>query len=236
MVFHILTLFPELIKAAALTSITGRAVRQELVGLDIIDIRDFSINRYGSVDDYPYGGGAGMLMMCEPVFNAVAMAKKRVTGNKETRVLYPTPQGRIFDQSMAHELSGEEELIIVCGHYEGVDERVIEEVVTDPVSIGDYVLTGGELPAAVIMDAVSRLIPGVLHNGSSADTESFENGLLEYPQYTRPEIWHGKEVPPVLLSGDHGKVERWRFHESLKRTGERRPELLRKWLKERGIW
>ncbi len=161
MVFHILTLFPELIKAAAGCSITGRAIRQGTVELDIIDIRDFSINRYGSVDDYPYGGGAGMLMMCEPIYRACERAKQRAKGDGSVRVVYPTPQGRVFDQAMAHELSKEEELIFVCGHYEGVDERVLEEIVTDPVSIGDYVLTGGELPAAVMMDAVSRLIPGV---------------------------------------------------------------------------
>ncbi len=236
MVFHVLTLFPALIDSAMRCSITGRAIGQGIVSLDIVDIRDFSINRYGSVDDYPYGGGAGMLMMCEPVFGAYSLAAGRVEQGRPVRVIYPTPQGKVFDQAMARELAAEEELIFLCGHYEGVDERVIEEIVTDPVSIGDYVLTGGELPSVVMMDAVSRLLPGVLHNAGSAESESFENGLLEYPQYTRPEEWHGKRVPEVLLSGDHGKVERWRFHESLMRTRERRGDLLRKWLEERGLW
>ena len=176
------------------------------------------------VDDYPYGGGAGLVMQPEPVYRAYKDLEKDM--KKKPRVVYLTPQGTTFHQEMAKELAKEEELVFLCGHYEGIDERVLEEIVTDYVSIGDYVLTGGELPAMVIVDAVSRLIPGVLHNDTSAEFESFQDNLLEYPHYTRPEIWHDKQVPPILLSGHHANVEKWRREQSLKRTLERRPDLI----------
>ena len=228
--FHVLTLFPEMIEQGLGTSITGRAMQKGLVTLNAVNIRDYAANKHRKVDDYTYGGGAGMLMQAQPVYDA-CMAVQNGLG-KPARVVYMTPQGSIFTQSKARELAQEEDLIILCGHYEGIDERVLEEIVTDEISIGDYVLTGGELPAMVVIDTVSRLIPGVLGNGVSADTDSFMNGLLEYPQYSRPAVWHGKEVPPVLLSGDHARVEEWRFEESLAITRERRPDLYEKFVME----
>ena len=194
------------------------------MSLETINIRDFSVNKHNRVDDYPYGGGAGMVMQAEPVYLAYESVAKRTGGTP--RVLYMSPQGRVFDQRMAEELAREDELVFLCGHYEGIDERVLQEIVTDEVSIGDYVLTGGELPALVIMDAVSRLLEGVLHNEESAQFDSFHDNLLEYPQYSRPEEWRGRTVPPVLLSGHHANVERWRREQSLIRTRERRPDLL----------
>ncbi|MBR5376516.1 MAG: tRNA (guanosine(37)-N1)-methyltransferase TrmD [Lachnospiraceae bacterium] len=233
--FEVLTLFPELIKDAFMTGITGRAVANGLITLDTVDIREFAVNDYGSVDDYTYGGGAGMLMMCEPVYEAFLEAKKRL-GGADCRVLHLTPAGRLFDEDLAKELSKEEDLIFLCGHYEGIDERVIGEIVTDNISIGDYVLTGGELPALVVMDAVARLIPGVLGNDESAEDESFGGGLLEYPQYTRPPKWHDREVPKILLSGDHKKIEQYRMREARRRTKEIRPELYGEYIKKRGIF
>ncbi len=228
--FHVLTLFPEMIEQGLGTSITGRAMQKGLVSLNAVNIRDYAANKHRKVDDYTYGGGAGMLMQAQPVYDA-CMAVQSGLG-KPARVVYMTPQGSIFTQSKARELAQEEDLIILCGHYEGIDERVLEEIVTDEISIGDYVLTGGELPAMVVIDTVSRLIPGVLGNGVSADTDSFMNGLLEYPQYSRPEVWMGKAVPAVLLSGDHAKVDRWRKEQSLQRTKERRPDLYEKYMEE----
>lgn len=224
MKYYVLTLFPDMIRNGFQTSITGRAVEKGLLSLDTVNIRDFSVNRHNRVDDYPYGGGAGMVMQAEPVYLACRSVTEKL--QKKPRVLYMSPQGRVFDQQMAGELAKEEELIFLCGHYEGIDERVLEEIVTDEVSIGDYVLTGGELPALVIMDAVSRLLDGVLHNDESAEFDSFHDNLLEYPQYSRPEQWRGKQVPPILLSGHHANVERWRREQSLLRTKERRPDLL----------
>ena len=228
--FHVLTLFPEMIVQGLGTSITGRAMQKGLVSLNAVNIRDFADNKHRKVDDYTYGGGAGMLMQAQPVYDACMAVQN--TLDSPARVVYMTPQGSIFTQKKAQELAQEEDLIILCGHYEGIDERVLEEVVTDEISIGDYVLTGGELPAMVVSDTISRLIPGVLGNGVSADTDSFMNGLLEYPQYSRPEIWRGKQVPPILLSGDHAKVDRWRREQSLERTRTRRPDLYRKYMEE----
>ena len=284
--FHILTLFPEMVSNGLNTSIIGRAVSAGLLSIEAVNIRDFAFNKHQSVDDYPYGGGAGMLMQAEPVYLAyesvaekirqrtaaaeetsdaageaaalseemadaageaaalsekMADAAKEAKSGKKPRVVYLSPQGSVFDQKMAEELAQEEDLILLCGHYEGIDERVLEEIVTDYVSIGDYVLTGGELPAMVMVDAISRLVPGVLHNDVSAEFESFQDNLLEYPQYSRPEEWHGKKVPPVLLSGHHANIEKWRREQSILRTYERRPDLLekaeltgkeRKWLEE----
>lgn len=231
--FHILTLFPEMVMNGLNTSIIGRAVNAGLLSIEAVNIRDYAFNKHQSVDDYPYGGGAGMLMQAEPVYlahEAVAekICSRRPSGQSRPRTVYLSPQGDVFDQKMAEELAQEEDLILLCGHYEGIDERVLEEVVTDYVSIGDYVLTGGELPAMVMVDAISRLVPGVLHNDVSAEFESFQDNLLEYPQYSRPEEWHGKKVPSVLLSGHHANIEKWRREQSIIRTYERRPDLLEK--------
>ena len=259
--FHILTLFPEMIEQGLNTSITGRAISNGLLSIEAVNIRDYAFNKHQSVDDYPYGGGAGMLMQAEPVYLAYEAVRKKiaerkpaeaeteteepaeaeqleekpVTGSEEEpvkekklRVVYLSPQGDVFSQGMAEELAKEEDLVLLCGHYEGIDERVLEEIVTDYVSIGDYVLTGGELAAMVMVDAISRLVPGVLHNNVSAEFESFQDNLLEYPQYSRPEEWHGKKVPPVLMSGHHANIEKWRREQSILRTYERRPDLLEK--------
>ena len=208
------------------TSIIGRAMANELLTIEAVNIRDFAENKHNRVDDYTYGGGAGMLIQAGPVYGAYRSVAEKA--KSKPRVIYLSPQGQTFSQSMAEEFAQEEELIFLCGHYEGIDERVLEEIVTDYVSIGDYVLTGGELPAMVMIDAVSRLIPGVLHNDTSAEFESFQDNLLEYPQYTRPEEWHGKKVPEILLSGHHANIEKWRREQSVIRTAERRPDLLEK--------
>lgn len=256
--FHILTLFPEMVMDGLNTSIIGRAVSAGRLSIEAVNIRDYAFNKHQSVDDYPYGGGAGMLMQAEPVYLAYKAVAEKICGTgeniqeasdvygeeresagqeqnirqisekKRLRVVYLSPQGEVFNQKMAEELAREEDLILLCGHYEGIDERVLEEIVTDYVSIGDYVLTGGELPAMVMVDAISRLVPGVLHNDVSAEFESFQDNLLEYPQYSRPEEWHGKKVPPVLLSGHHANIEKWRREQSIIRTYERRPDLLEK--------
>ena len=224
--FHILTLFPDMVMQGLGTSIIGRAVNNGLLSIEAVNIRDYAFNKHQSVDDYPYGGGAGMLMQAEPVYQAYEAIAEKV--KKKPRVVYLSPQGATFSQTMAEELAKEEELVLLCGHYEGIDERVLEEIVTDYVSIGDYVLTGGELPAMVMVDAISRMVPGVLTNDESGSTESFEGDLLEYPQYSRPEEWMGKKVPPILLSGDHKKVDEWRREQAILRTIERRPDLLKK--------
>lgn len=224
MKYHVLTLFPEMIEQGMNTSITGRAIENNRISLNAVNIRDFSDNKHMKVDDYPYGGGAGMVMQAEPIYRAYESLTAQC--EKTPRVVFLTPQGKVFNQTIAEELAKEEELIFLCGHYEGIDERVIETIVTDNISIGDYVLTGGELAAMVVMDAVSRLVPGVLNNDVSAQTESFYDNLLEYPQYSRPEVWRGKKVPEVLLSGHHKNIETWRKEQSIKRTLERRPDLL----------
>lgn len=224
--FHILTLFPEMVMDGLSTSIIGRAMSKELLSIEAINIRDFAENKHNRVDDYTYGGGAGMLMQAGPVFGAYQSVVQKT--KCKPRVIYLSPQGQTFSQTMAEDFAKEEELVFLCGHYEGIDERVLEEIVTDYVSIGDYVLTGGELPAMVMIDAISRLIPGVLHNDVSAEFESFQDNLLEYPQYTRPEEWHGKKVPEILLSGHHANVEKWRREQSIIRTAQRRPDLLEK--------
>jgi tRNA (guanine37-N1)-methyltransferase len=211
------------------TSITGRAIEKGVLSVEAIDIRDFSTNKHMKADDYPYGGGAGMVMQAEPVCRAYESVTEK-TGNRP-RVVYMTPQGETFTQQKAKEFSGEEDLVILCGHYEGIDERALEEIVTDYVSIGDYVLTGGELPAMVVIDAVSRLLDGVLNNQESAEFESFHNHLLEYPQYTRPEEFRGRKVPEVLLSGHHKNVADWRLEQSIERTKKMRPDLYEKYKK-----
>lgn len=228
--FHILTLFPEMVMQGLNTSIIGKAMERGHISIEAVNIRDYTLDKHGKVDDYTYGGGAGMLMQAQPVYDAYRSIADRIGQERARRVIYVTPQGRTFHQEMAKELAQESDLIFLCGHYEGIDERVLEEIVTDEVSIGDYVLTGGELPAMVMIDAIARLVPGVLHNGESAQTESFGDGLLEYPQYSRPEIWHEKRVPEILLSGDHAKVDAWRLEQSLVRTRERRPDLYEKYM------
>ena len=205
------------------TSIIGNAVEQNLIEINVINIRDFTKDRHKKVDDYPYGGGAGMVMQAQPIYDAYQSIAEKAKG---ARVVYMTPQGRPFTQRIAEELSKEENLVFLCGHYEGIDERIIEEIVTDEISLGDFVLTGGELAAITIIDAVSRLVPGVLGKEDSFADESFSDGLLEYPQYTRPPVFHGKEVPEILLSGHHANIAKWRREQSLIRTVKKRPDLL----------
>lgn len=224
--FHVLTLFPEMIEQGMNTSIIGRAISGGYLTVSALNIRDFAFNKHQKVDDYPYGGGAGMLMQAEPVYLAYKAVEDKI--GYKPRVIYLTPQGKVFHQEMAKEFAKEKDLVFLCGHYEGIDERVLEEIVTDYVSIGDYVLTGGELPAMVMMDSVSRMVPGVLSNQESGETESFSGGLLEYPQYSRPEEWHGRKVPPVLLSGHHANIGAWRREQSILRTVKQRPDLLKK--------
>lgn len=225
--FYIMTLFPDMVKDGLNTSIIGRAMEKGLLSIDAVNIRDYAFNKHHSVDDYPYGGGAGMLMQAEPVYQTYKAIEEK-TGKKSLRVVYLSPQGKTFNQKMAEEFAKEDDLVFLCGHYEGIDERVLEEIVTDYVSIGDYVLTGGELPAMIMVDTISRLIPGVLHNDVSAEFESFQDNLLEYPQYSRPEVWHEKQVPPVLMSGHHANIEKWRREQSVIRTALNRPDLLEK--------
>ncbi len=235
----VLTLFPEMFEGVFHSSILGKAQEKGLVSLNTLNFRDYSSNKHSTVDDYPYGGGGGMVLKAEPIFGAVESLTEGL--NAKPRIILMCPQGEPFTQSKAEELAGEQHLIFICGHYEGYDERIREHLVTDELSIGDYVLTGGELPAMVIIDSVTRLLPGVLGNETSAVTDSFSTGLLEYPQYTRPASFRGWEVPPVLISGHHGHIELWRRQQSLLRTLRRRPELLeqveltakeRSWLKE----
>lgn len=245
--FHILTLFPEMVMQGLHTSILGRAAERGHISIEAVNIRDYTQDKHGKVDDYTYGGGAGMLMQAQPVYDAwqavadrIALRQRAERASddhcimpvRRTRVIYVTPQGATFHQKMARDMAQEEDLIFLCGHYEGIDERVLEEIVTDEVSIGDYVLTGGELPAMVMIDAIARLVPGVLHNTDSAVTESFHGGLLEYPQYSRPEIWHDRRVPAILLSGDHAKVDAWRLEQSIERTRVRRPDLYEMYCRE----
>ena len=222
--FHVLTLFPELIEQYMKTSIMGRAQKNGYITADTVQIREYSLNPHRNADDYPYGGGAGMVMQAQPLYDAWCSVTGGDPGRMRTILL--SPSGRTFDQRMAEELAKEEELLFVCGHYEGIDARVVERIGAEPVSVGDYVVTGGELPALLMMDAVARLVPGVLHNADSAAEESFADGLLEYPQYSRPEEWDGMRVPEVLLSGDHNQVEAYRRREAIRITYEKRPELL----------
>ena len=223
--FYIMTLFPDMIEAVMSESIIGRARESGLIGIKAYNIRDYAFNKHSRVDDYPYGGGAGMLMQAEPVWQTYR-AILEYAGKESLPVIYLSPKGPVFTQHKASQIAQMEDVILLCGHYEGIDERVLEEIVTEELSVGDYVLTGGELPAMTVVDTVARLVPGVLHNDESAETESFSEGLLEYPQYTRPEIWHDRQVPEILLSGHHANVEKWRHMQALKVTALKRPELL----------
>ena len=223
--FHVLTLFPEMIMNGLETSILGRAAAKGIVSFEAVNIRDYTLERHGKVDDYPYGGGAGMVMQAEPIYRAYEALVEKI--GQKPRVIYMTPQGQTFNQSIAEDLAKEEDLVFLCGHYEGVDERVLEMIATDHLSAGDYVLTGGELPAMMMIDCISRLVPGVLNNNVSAEFETFHDNLLEYPHYTRPEVFMGKKVPDILLSGHHANVEKWRREQSIIRTLKNRPELLK---------
>lgn len=223
--FHILTLFPEMFSGVLHSSMLGRAEQKNIVEFNIINIRDFAVNKHKRVDDYPYGGGRGMVMQAEPIY----LAYKSVCENTDEKpyVVYMSPKGKVFNQSAAVKLSHIEELVILCGHYEGVDQRIIDEIVDEEISIGDYVLTGGEIPAMVLIDSVSRMIEGVLSNEDSFTDESHYSGLLEYPHYTRPPVFHGAEVPEILMSGNHSLIAKWRREKSLEITERMRPDLLK---------
>lgn len=222
--FHVLTLFPEMVAAGLSESIIGRAETKGLIGINTVNIRDFTDDKHKKTDDYIYGGGAGLLMQAQPVYAAHKSVLEKI-GRDKVRTVYLTPQGKTFHQGMAEEFAKEEDLIFLCGHYEGIDERVLERVVTDYVSLGDFVLTGGELAAMVMIDAIARLVPDVLHNDSSVVEETFSGYLLEYPQYTRPEVWMGERVPEALLSGNHKKIREWRQQKAEERTRINRPDL-----------
>ena len=224
--YYIMTLFPDMVMNGLNTSIIGKAMEKELLSIKAVDIREYTTDKHRHVDDYPYGGGAGMVMQAQPVYDCYKDIESKL--EKKPRVLFMTPTGKTFNQDMAKDLANEENLVFLCGHYEGIDKRVLDKIVTDEVSLGDFVLTGGELPAMVMIDAISRLIPGVLNNDISAETETFTDNLLEYPQYTRPEVWEGESVPAVLLSGHHANIEKWRREQSLLLTKERRPDLFEK--------
>lgn len=219
MKFDVLTLFPDMFEPLK-QSIISRATQKNLIGINLVDIRDFSEDKHNKVDDTPYGGGAGMLMKPDVVYRAFESVK-----SENSRVIYLSPQGKTLNQTIVKRLSKEDHLILLCGHYEGIDQRVIDKIVDEEISIGDYVLTGGELPAMVLIDSVSRYVSGVLSD-ESLDSESFSNGLLEYPQYTRPEVFEGVKVPEVLLSGHHENIKKWRHDKSLENTFKKRPELL----------
>jgi tRNA (guanine37-N1)-methyltransferase len=236
----ILCLFPEMFASPLNQSIVNRARERGLVNIAIHDVRDYTHDKHHTVDDYPFGGGPGMVLKPEPIFEAVEVIKQQLDVS-EMPIILLTPQGRLFSQSVAQELALHPNLMLICGHYEGLDERVCEHLATDEISIGDYVLSGGELAAMVVVDAVVRLIPGVLGSQDSASSDSYSNGLLEYPQYTRPQVYRGWSVPAVLLSGDHGEIAQWRRHQAILRTAKRRPDLLkednlcdeeRKWMSE----
>ena len=227
MKFDVMTLFPELIMTVMGESIIGRAKEAGLIEIKAHNIRDFSLDKHRKTDDTPYGGGMGMVMTCQPIYDCYKSIVDNAPEGERTRVVYMSPKGRVFNQAVARELSGYDRVILLCGHYEGVDERVLEEIVDEEISVGDYVLTGGELPACIVIDATSRLIDGVLSDPSCYLDESHESGILEYPQYTKPRVFMGREVPEVLLSGDHARIDRWRLEEAVRVTRERRPDLLR---------
>jgi tRNA (guanine37-N1)-methyltransferase len=224
--FDVLTIFPEIIDTVLRTSIIGRAQENKIIDVNTINIRDFSKNKHKKVDDYPYGGGNGMVMMAQPIYDAYLSVINKLS--YKPHVIYLSPQGKVYNQKLAGELKGYEHIILLCGHYEGVDERIIEKIVDEEISIGDFVLTGGEIPAMIIIDSVSRLLPGVLSNEESFSEESHYDGLLEYPQYTRPYEFLEKKVPDVLMSGHHANIKKWRSQKSIKRTYEKRKDLYEK--------
>jgi len=226
--FDVLTIFPNMIKTIMSESILGRAQDNGFISINPVNIREYSKNKHKKVDDYPYGGGNGMVMTAEPIYNAYINITEKL--DYKPKVIYLTPQGKTLTQKLVENFIEDQHIILLCGHYEGVDERVLEEIVDEEISMGDYVLTGGELPAMVFIDCLSRLIPGVLSNEESHIEESFYNGLLEYPQYTRPNEVFGRDVPEVLLSGHHLNIEKWRKEQSIKRTKLKRPDLYEKYI------
>lgn len=225
MKFVVLTLFPDMIRQAVAHSVLGRAIENGLISVEAVDIRDYAHNKHNTVDDYPFGGGAGMVMQAPPVWEAYEDVKSRLVA-PGAPVVFMSPAGERLSQAVVRQLAENEEIILLCGHYEGVDQRVLDEIVTQEISIGDYVLTGGELPALVVMDAVARMVEGVLGNEESAQEESFSSMWLEYPQYTRPREFHGKEVPEVLLSGHHANIEKWRLEKAIETTLLKRPDMI----------
>jgi tRNA (guanine37-N1)-methyltransferase len=230
--FDIMTLFPDVVRCVLESSIIGRAQQNGHIIAQAHDIRDYTLNKHRKTDDTPYGGGKGMLMATQPICDCFEAVRKNYGEGEKTKVIYASPRGRVFNHEIARELSEYDNIVILCGHYEGVDQRVIDEIVDEEISIGDYVLTGGEIPACIIVDATARLIPGVLSDKECYEKESIASGLLEYPQYTRPPVFNGKEVPEVLLSGHHANIEKWRLEKSLELTKERRPDLYEKYITE----
>ena len=226
MKFDVMTLFPDMVKGVLSESIIGRAQNGGLIEVDCHNIRDFSVDKHRKTDDTPYGGGVGMVMTCQPIYDCYENIVKSIPEENKKRVIYMSPKGQIFSHDKAKELSQYDNLIFLCGHYEGVDQRVLDLIVDEEISIGDYVVTGGEIPACIVIDAVSRLLDGVLASSECYEGESVASGILEYPQYTKPREFRGREVPEILLSGDHGKIDRWRLEEAVKITRERRPEML----------
>ncbi len=224
--FDVMTLFPDMVRTVLGESILGRAQASGIIEVKCHNIRDYSEDKHRKTDDTPYGGGMGMVMTCQPIYDCYSAIASEIPEGESRRVIYMSPKGRVFNQTLARELSEYDNLIFLCGHYEGVDQRIIDEIVDEELSVGDYVLTGGEIPACIVIDAVSRLKDGVLSDAECYLDESFESGLLEYPQYTKPREFRGREVPEVLLSGDHGKIEKWRRMQSVELTRARRPELL----------
>ena len=224
--FDVMTLFPEMVERTLGESIIGRAQTAGIIEVKCHNIRDFSTDKHRKTDDTPYGGGMGMVMSCQPIYDCYCHVKSEILEGNRTRVIYMSPKGRIFNHAIARELAEYDNLIFLCGHYEGVDQRVLDEIVDEDISIGDYVLTGGELPACIIIDAVSRLKDGVLSDSECYENESHASGILEYPQYTKPRVFLGREVPEILLSGDHAKIDRWRLEQAVEITRERRPDLL----------
>ena len=221
-----MTLFPDMVRGVLSESIIGRAQEAGLISVGCHNIRDYTTDKHRKTDDTPYGGGVGMVMTCQPIFDCYRAVRESIPEGNRTRVIYMSPKGRIFSHGVALELSKYDNLIFLCGHYEGVDQRVIDGIVDEEISIGDYVVTGGEIPACIVIDAVSRLVDGVLASSECYEGESVASGILEYPQYTKPREYMGMEVPEILLSGDHKKIDRWRLEEAVRITRERRPDLL----------
>ena len=231
--FHVLTLFPEMFDGVLHDSMLGRAEKKNVLKFNMINIRDYAVNKHKRVDDYPYGGGRGMVMQAEPIYNAYCDVCNGI--DEKPHVIYMSPKGEVFSQAKAVELTQYENLVILCGHYEGVDQRIIDEIVDEEISIGDYVLTGGEIPAMVVIDSVSRMLEGVLSNEDSFTDESHYGGLLEYPHYTRPPVFNGREVPEVLLSGNHALIAKWRMEKSLEETASKRPDMLENYKKAKKL-
>lgn len=226
MKFDVMTLFPDMVNGVLSESIIGRARAGGLIDVECHNIRDYSKDKHRKTDDTPYGGGMGMVMTCQPIYDCYTNIISSIPEENKKRVIYMSPKGRLFSHDVAKELSEYDNLIFLCGHYEGIDQRVIDEIVDDEISIGDYVVTGGEIPACIVIDAVSRLIDGVLASSECYEGESVASGILEYPQYTKPRVWLEREVPEILLSGDHTKIDRWRLEEAVNITRERRPDML----------